>query len=569
MLSWKEIEIPPDECKELSVLQTIMDNESCDVSTQTIMTSGSHHEILTSPEVNQRKNRSASYKPSSRKKSSFRLFIVPDSPKSNLVEDSGLRLSFNEECRDRSNGQSLRFSITSNYENETSDDSHDCGDIEKNRQGRKSRNTFKQKEPSRKSTAVSLKKGSSDAATIDHHLMHSTNPSVLAWLRLKNFEDREKRRLKKQEKIEARQHAYEEAGKKQKRIEESEKRFAQWLQIKKKEARHAWREKRTRKRVDVVERADMHNKDNDAPPNYTVVPTFKGTKTWGSEDALFNIESTSTNIKSADNEIKTVSHQSKITEPSQLLQSQWSTDHQNQSTNGCINDNYIHDQVGLDKNSSGNYNTRPASAHSKLVSVNISDSKLPNSSAEEPRQDQKSKNKRPCTSRGRRIQTTDSTNIHKKKPGLTYEAWGEQKRKEQKEKRSTSRSSDLNFADCKKTSKKVITFEAWKAKKRQESKEKKKQRKRENVDDALTQAITNMARRRVENSYKERKQLDTGMPKWRARNNSTAKQYTHTKYAVNQSLGDNKHDGREKKETHSQAKEVAAIWKYCENLKLD
>jgi hypothetical protein len=183
------LETPPKENKELSVLQAIIDNSSCDVSTQTInISSDSCVTQFTAPADILNQGVNMSNRPSSRsKRSSFRLFIVPDDPDSDAFHDSGLRLSFDKECHG-SNGQSLRFSVTSNEWNEEIETTEPLYDSKNIRKTKRSNNTFKQNERTRKcmASSVSLEKGNSDEP-IDHQLMHSINPSVLAWLKLKNF----------------------------------------------------------------------------------------------------------------------------------------------------------------------------------------------------------------------------------------------------------------------------------------------------------------------------------------------------------------------------------------------
>ena len=101
------------ENKELGVLRTMIDDVSCDVSTQTInFVSEGHFEGLTSlddkpyDEINKRTHRPYSKS----KKSSFKLLLVPDDPDSDALNDSGLRLSFDEE-HDGSGNQSLRVLV--------------------------------------------------------------------------------------------------------------------------------------------------------------------------------------------------------------------------------------------------------------------------------------------------------------------------------------------------------------------------------------------------------------------------------------------------------------------------
>ena len=505
--------------KELSVLQAIIDDGTCDVSTQTVNRSVT--QLTADDKQYQEVNlKGILYRPSSRsKKSSFRLFIVPDdSGNSDVFHDSNLRTSLDQEL----NSQSLRLSITSNdcgIENESTELLRNSKDIKTDQ---RRRNTFKRSESTRKDTVLSvgLKKGNSDA-TIDHNLMHSTNPSVLAWLKVKNFEEREKRRRKKQEKKELRRHAYAEAEKRQKRIEESEKQFAQWLIAKKKEARCVWKAARARKRVTAVENESTVRKDNDPPPNYTAVPTFNGAQALVRGDVSLHIGSisNSTNRKSTfDNELETGSiykHQNDTTtESSPLIQ----TTTQEQSTNVIIlENNHESDRYRLYEDNN-NHNKRPVTANSRLLSVNGINSKFSSRKTEEQWPDKKRKYKRPSTSGGRLTRNTNTMGNKEIKAEMTYEAWMVRKRKEQKSKTPCRHASDPNHKDSKKPIKKSITFEAWKAQKRQEIKENAKRKKREIVDDALTEAILKMGKKRVENLCKEKRRLDTGMPKWQARN---------------------------------------------------
>ena len=324
---------------------------------------------------------------------------------------------------------------------------------------------------------------------------------------------------------------------------------------KKKEARRVWREKRARKRVDTVENEDTIRKDNDPPPNYTVVPTFKGVQAWvGGEEVSLNNGKTS-----------------------KRLQAQLKTYNPEQSPNDNAAENDPSDQASLDKDNGEHYNKRPATAHSRLLSVNGGNSKLSKRNTQEKWPKQESNyNKRPGTSGGLPTSSTD-TMVDKEIKGITHEAWVVQKREEEKSKRpTTAHASHLNFEDGQKPTKKSITFEAWKVQKRQESKEKAKLKKREVVDDTLTEAIIKTARKRAENSCKEKRRLDTGMPKWQARNrvrtsgaekNASISNTPHSKYAVIQLVG-NAQDNHETQEAGTQAKEVAAIRKSFENLKL-
>ncbi len=571
---------PQNENKELSVLQAIIEDGSCDVSTQTKnICSASRVTQFIPPENNGINIKDISHRPRSRsKRSSFKLFIVPDDPDSGAFHDSGLRLSFDEKHHG-SYGQSLRFSVTSNEcdgKNESTEPLHDSKNIKKNKRSIHRKGA---------DSSVYLEEGNKSDA-VDNRLMHSTNPSVIAWLKLKNFEEREKRRLKKQEKKELRRHAYEEAEKRQKCIEESEKHFTQWLTAKKKEARHKWREKRLRTRVHTVENENTIRKDNDPPPNYTAVPTFKGTQAWAGGNVSLHTERTSknTNRKSSNNELETdnvLKYQDNITaEPSLLLQAQLKTDTQKLSTNGNMAENSQSDQASLHKDNGENYNKRPATADSRLLPVSDRSSKLSETKIQGRRTEQGSNNKRPSTSGGRLTSNTD-TMVDKEIKGITYEAWMVQKQKEQKSKRpTTAHASHLNLEDGKKPTKKSITFEAWKEQKQQERKEKSKQKKREIVDDALTETILKMAKKRVENSCKEKRRLDTGMPKWQARNrvrstsgekNASILNTSHSKYAVIQLLGKevNEHENHETLETGTHANDVLAIQKSCENLKLE
>ena len=571
------------ENKELSVLQAIIDDGRCDVSTQTANRSVTQ---LTADdkqyqEVNLKGN--ILYRPSSKsKKSSFRLFIVPDdSGNSDTFHDSNLRISLDQEQLGI-NSQSLRFSITSNecdVENESTEPLRNSKDIKTDQ---RRRNTFKRSERTRKDTVLSvgLEKGNIDA-TIDHQLMHSTNPSVLAWLKIKNFEEREKRRRKKREKKELRRHAYEEAEKRQKRIEESEKQFAQWLTAKKKEARCVWKAARARKRVAAVENESTVRKDNDPPPNYTAVPTFNGAQALVGGDVSLHIGSVSNNTNrrsTADNELKTgniYKHENDITsESSQLIQNTT----QEQSTNGIIlESNHESDQVRLYKDNS-NHNKRPVTANSRLLSANGINSKFSMPKTQQEWPDKKSKYKRPSTSDGCLTRKTNTMGNKEIKAEITYEAWMVQKRKEQKSKRPSTHASDPNLKDSRKSIKKSITFEAWKAQKRHEIKEKAKLKKREIVDDALNDAILKMGKKRVENLCKEKRKLDTGMPKWQARNRVESRPSTGEKNASNSNashsrctviqLLENEHDNHNTQKTGTHAKEVAAIRKSCENFGL-
>mgnify|MGYP002803380603 CR=1 FL=1 len=567
---------PQKENRELSVLQAIIDDGSCDVSTQTL--SRSVTQLTADDRQYQEVNlKGILYRPSSKsKKSSFRLFIVPDdSGNSDTFHDSNLRLSLDQEQLGI-NSQSLRFSITSNecdVENESTEPLRNSKDIKTDQ---RRRNTFKRSERIRKDTvsSVGLEKGNSDA-TIDHQLMRSTNPSVLAWLKVKNFEEREKRRRKKQEKKELRRHAYEEAEKRQKRIEESEKQFTQWLIAKKKEARCVWKAARTRKRLAAVENESTVRKDNDPPPNYTAVPTFNGAQALVGGDVSVHIGSISinTNRKStADNELETgntYKHENDITtESSQLIQ----TTAQEQSANGIILErNHESDQVRLHKDN--NHNKRPVTADSRLLSVNGINSKFSSRKTEEEWPDKKSKHKRPNTSGGCLTRNANTMGNKEIKAEVTYETWMVQKRKEQKSKRTSTQASDPNLKDSKKPIKKSITFEAWKAQKQQEIKENAKLKKRQIVDDALTDAILKMGRKRVENLCKEKRRLDTGMPKWQARNrvesrpstgeqNASNSNASHSRCTVIQFLG-NEHDNHNTPKTGTLAKEVSAIRKSC------
>jgi hypothetical protein len=542
--------------KGLPVLQAIINDGSCDVSTQTISTSvmnpadNQQNQGVNLKEIFHRNNSRA-------KKSSFRLFIVPDDH--NSGNDSGVRLSLDQE-QPAINSQSLCFSVISSEcfeKNKSTKPLHDS----KQTETIQSRNTFKRSERSRKGTAstVSLENGNNDTMT-DHQLVHSTNPSVLAWLKVKNFEEREKRRRKKQEKKELRRHAHEEAERRQKRIEENEKQFAQWLIAKKKEARRAWRETRAKKRVGTVENESTVRKDSDPPPNYTAVPTFNGAQVWAN-----NTNSRSTD----DSELETsnvLKHQYDITtEPSRLFSAQLKTQEQ-QSTNGTIlENNQESNQVRLRKDNDGKNNKRPATADS---------SKLSSRKTKDIWPEQESKGKRPSTSGGR-LTCNTNTMVDKQ---ISYEAWMVQKRKEQKSKRrTTTNASDPSHKDGKKLGvKNPITFEAWNAKKRQEIRENAKLKKREIVDDALTEAILKMGRKRVENSYKEKRHLDTGMPKWQARNrvnssteekNASISKTSHNTYAVIIGNEIDNHNTREKG-THA-AKEISMVRTSCENLKLD
>ena len=106
---------PLEENKELTVLRTIIDEGSCDASTQTInLGSEGHFTRFSSSddkpyeEINERAHRPHS----TSKKSSFRLLIVTDDPESDALNDSSLRLSFDEEHK--SGGQSFRVLVASN-----------------------------------------------------------------------------------------------------------------------------------------------------------------------------------------------------------------------------------------------------------------------------------------------------------------------------------------------------------------------------------------------------------------------------------------------------------------------
>lgn len=530
---------PLKDNKELTVLRTIIDEVSCDASTQTInLRSEGHFTRFTSTDDKPSEINKRAHGPHSKsKKSSFRLLIVPDDPDSEALNDSSLRLSFDEEHH-KSSSQSLRVLVAStewNEKNEAIEFRHDCKNMEKN----KSRNTFKQKECLSKnrdtSAPVSLEKCNGNPR-IDHQLRNSRNTSVLAWLRLKNFEEREKRRCKKQEKKELRRHAYEEAEKRQKHIKESEKRFAQWLTAKKKESRRAWKEKYARKRVDTVKKEEATSKDNDPPLNYTVVPTFKGLQAWAeAEEVSRNIGTTSenTNTKSIVNVRATkngsvnryetgdvLSSQDDITEPSQFSKAALETGSKEQTRQGNI---AITTEKNLSKQArfditNGKSNNRPATAGSRLLSApSTNGSRRLRRNTQENWQEMEGNHKIPSTSGNRMTSHTDT--MDDKKIGMTHEAWVVQKRKEQKLKRPTSAdTSHLEFKTDEGHNRKSITFEAWMAQKQEERKERAKQKKREVVDEALTEAIMKMATRRMENSSKEKRELDTGIPRWRARN---------------------------------------------------
>ena len=520
---------PLKENKELTVLRTIIDEGSCDASTQTInLGSEGHFTRFTSSDdkpyegINERAHRPHSKS----KKSSFRLLIVPADPNSDALNDSSLRLSFDEEHK--SGGQSFRVLVASNEwngKNEATEPWHDCKNMEKN----PSRNTFKRKECFSKNrgtpSPVSLEKCNGDPR-IDHQLMNSRNTSVLAWLRLKNFEEREKRRRKKQEKKELKRHAYEEAEKRQKRIKESEKRFAQWLTAKKKESRCAWKEKCARKRVDTVEEKEATSKDTDPPLNYTVIPTFKGPQAWAeAEEVSVDNRTTSKNTDTKNGDVNgyetgdVLNSLDDITESNQFLQAPLETGNK-QTSQGNIAITAKKDlskQARFDRDNSKNYNRR-ATAGIRLLSVRSTNgSKRLKRNTQENWQEMEGSHKNPSTV-GKKM-TSHADSMVDKKIGITHEAWVIQKRKEQKLKSPTSaNTSHLQFNTDKEHSRKSITFEAWMAQKQKEHKERAKQKKREVVDEALTEAIMKMATRRMENSSKAKRELDTGMPRWRARN---------------------------------------------------
>ncbi|XP_028400017.1 DNA ligase 1-like [Dendronephthya gigantea] len=558
---------PPGK-KDMSVLQAIIEGVNCDVSTQT--NRSTDNSSPSSPAIGEH----ISNRPSSKsKKSSFRIFIVPDYPEDGAFQDTSMRLSFDEEHLGE-NGQSLRFSVTSNKSKEGEETLKSR--YENNEKNKRYRSTFKQGENSRKgkntASPVSFENTNRNTNS-DHHLVHSSNPSVLAWLRLKNFEEREKQRNKKKERKEKRRNAYDEAEKKQKRIEESEKRFAQWLTAKKKEARRARREKRIRKIEDIVQNCAV-GKDNDPPPDYTVVPTFKGSQAWvvGEEVSLScGKRSANTSKNNTNNNKLTLTGADKyhdnITEPSTSLEAQSKTDDQGPPSIGNVVGNLSVDQAYLDRGSSEIYDKRPATANSRLLSISGMGSKLSKKGTPEKWLEKESF-KRPTTSAGR---PTSNAEIKE----ATQEAWVMQKRKERKWKRPITAPASHGDSECvKKPYKKSITFETWKAQKIQEIKVKKKDKKRQEVDDAMTEAILKMGRKRVDNSFKEKRQLDTGMPKWRAKNrvgSSSEKKRaglsdtSSNKYEVINFLT-NENDEEEK---DKQLNEVAAIQKFCEDLTLD
>ena len=398
--------------------------------------------------------------------------------------------------------------------------------MEKNR----SRNTFKQKKYFSESrgtpSLVSLGKCNDDPR-VDHQLMNSRNTSVLAWLRLKNFEEREKRRRKKQEKKELKQHAHEEAEKRQKRIQESEKRFAQWLTAKKKEARRALKEKYARKRVDAAEKQDTTSmRDNDPPLNYTVVPTFKGVQAWAEADEVsLNIATTreNKNRKNAVNE-RTVKRyatgdlnpQDDITKSNQLLKTLLETgnkEHTNQGNIAATAEENLSEQAGFDKDNGKNRSS--ATAGSRLLSVRSRNGSKRSKINTQGKSQEMEDNHKSSSTLGKRM-TSNTDTVVDKQTGITHELWKVHKGKEQKFKRP--KSADASHLGLKNDDRKSITFDAWMTQKKQESKERAKQKKREVVDDSLTEAIMKRATRRIENSYKQKRELDTGMPRWRARN---------------------------------------------------
>lgn len=549
--------------KHLTLLQAISESVNCDVSTQTVNRS-SDSSTKSSPAI----DTGISHRPSKRsKKSSFRIFIVPDDPEDGAFQDAGIRLSFDEEQL-RENAQSLRFSVISNMWSEEKETLKSRNqNIERNK---RSKNSFKRDENSKKSrnTASPASIENTNRNTnIDHQLVHSSNPSVLAWLRLKNFEEREKQRLKKKARKELRRNAYDEAEKKQKRIEESEKLYAQWLTAKKQEARRARREKRVWKIEDIAQKGGAVGKDNDPPPNYTIVPTFKGGQAWavGEEVSLRGGKTIMNKCRnSTDNELAfsdSVKYQANTTEP-RVLEAQPKTDDQEPS-NGNVMKNTSLDQACLNRGNREIYDKRPATT--RLLSISGKGNKLSKKNTQEGWFERENF-KRPNTSAGRPRSNTEIK-------GTTHEVWVAQKRREQKSKRPSV--APASCVDCvKKPYKKSITFEAWNVQKVQEIKAKKKDKKRQKVDDALTETILKKGRKRVENSYKEKRQLDTGMPRWRAKNrvwsrgekkSASISGTSPKKYEVIQLLR-NENDEQEK---DKHLDEVAAIQKFCEDLTLD
>lgn len=546
----------------------MMDNDCCDVGTQTIDKNFKKSVRRCEGTAVQRANGHVLHSSSKRgRKSSFRLFLLQDDPGNKKFHDPGIRFSL--DGRSGKNGESLSFSVVASEVDgrrtiETWPDSKNPGNNK-----RRYRNTFKQSELSKHSITGSMSSLKFDrdnsAGTIDHQLNNSSNPSILAWLRLKNFEEREKRRLREREKKELRRLAYAEAERRQKRIEESEKYFAQWLSSKKKEARRAWREKRARSKVDTVESEDTITRHSEyAPPNYTAVPTFKGVQAWTEEEISFDTDRTESSKNETNEHLRNevvaenvLQTKKQTVKPTSLLQTHLNADTQQISTNRNMADNNTSEQVKLDKVSE-NYVKRPVTADHGFISSGESNCAKRNK--QKKHSEQESNIRRPSTS-GVRLKDSTDTKLDKGVNNrITFEEWIAHKKQKRTSKRTppANNVSHRNIEGGRKsTINKSITFEAWKEQKRQETKQNVKKNKQEVVDDSLTEAIIKIARKRVENSRNEKRQLDTGMPKWRSRNrvkNCSEKKNTGvqntpaSKYSLIQFLV-NEHDNCETRET--------------------
>ena len=424
-------------------------------------------------------------------KSSFRLFIVPEGD--GVDESSGLKLSLED-------SNSFRFSVTRSSNDEcfeTATSNYICRKppwkFEDTRTPNVLNRVGKRKDKNLRSTPSVNR----DNFATDHQLIHSTNPSVVAWLKMKNFEDKQKRKQRRREKKELRRAERVEAEKKKEREEESKKRFTQWLVVKRREAKRTWREANAKIMVNPLETKQEVQNEDTPPPNYTVVPSFKGSPAL--DESL---------------ETLTVEEAGKTVTPKNL--------------NGC---------------------------RDKTLKT-------------------QDKIKRPRTSGSVRRRTSTI----REHAGIEVRP------------NTASRRQGVESGTKDGEGSRRITFEDWMERKRRESKEKAKQRKQESVDEALADGILKVARKRVENILQGKKNVETGIPKWRAKNRvgslcgdtspSTRRQYVLAPDLLGNETCPNtqnvRNGSRNKawvndaaKDNHGAPKEVKATQQLCESLKLD